>query len=124
MARNKIIRFLENLTNPASYTYPNPQAALGPDGDADGDGFTNRQEFEALGDFGGDLHAASAAYVAAVLDPASVPQGEGELRGRRDHPAFGRDAAEEAMYSRGLVHDEPLPGRAGQFRQRTVPGFC
>ncbi len=41
---------------------------LGPAGDADGDGFTNRMEYEAFAAAGG-----AAGYIAAALDPTTVP---------------------------------------------------
>ena len=41
---------------------------LGPEGDADGDGFTNRQEYVAFS------HQGSEAYVSAALDPMTKPE--------------------------------------------------
>ncbi|HOV61614.1 MAG TPA: immunoglobulin domain-containing protein [Candidatus Hydrogenedentes bacterium] len=45
-------------------------AALGPYGDADGDGFTNKTEYDY---FVGDQGFSPAQYVAAVFDPAQTP---------------------------------------------------
>ncbi len=63
-------------------------AFLGPEGDADGDGFSNRQEYE---EFAGD---GPAAYVVAALDPCIYPgaaegegEGEGEGGGADTHTA-------------------------------------
>lgn len=47
---------------------------FGPDGDADGDGWTNRQEYGYFAS-SGDYAADRAAYVAAALNPAVYPEG-------------------------------------------------
>lgn len=57
------------------YANTTPAGALGPDGDVDGDGYTNREEY--------DLYAGAktaAEYVAAALDP-ELPGAEGEGEG-------------------------------------------
>ncbi len=48
---------------------------LAPDGDADGDGATNREEYEAYAAFGAET------YVAFALNPTIFPGGEGEAEG-------------------------------------------
>jgi hypothetical protein len=49
---------------------------FGPDGDADGDGYTNRQEYEYFVT-SGDYAVNRAAYVAAALNPGLFPGSEG-----------------------------------------------
>jgi hypothetical protein len=55
------------IPNPANYTLPGN--FFGPDGDADGDGFTSRKEYEYFMPIGG-----KALYVMAALDPAMTPE--------------------------------------------------
>ncbi len=56
-----------SVPDPANYTLLGEY--LGPNGDADGDGSTNRQEYDFFMPMGG-----RAMYVMAVLDPAMTPQ--------------------------------------------------
>lgn len=58
---------------------------LGPDGDLDGDGKTNKEEWDAYGPTG---------YVEAVLDPEITPPGEGEGSAEGEGSSEGEGAAD------------------------------
>ena len=85
-------------TDPAAYTTFGPH--LGPEGDADGDGYTNREEYEY---FAGVVKDA-AAYVEAALDPSINPggategEGEGEGEGEAEIVIHGPAIVEEGDY--------------------------
>ena len=61
---------------------------LGPEGDADGDGYTNRQEYNY---FVGSLEYPAADYVAAALDPAQTPPAVLTITGPTGRVPLGAD---------------------------------
>lgn len=62
--------------------------ALGPEGDADGDGYTNRQEYNY---FVGSLEYPAEDYVAAALDPAQTPPAVLTITGPTGRVPLGAD---------------------------------
>ncbi len=103
-AINVVISLPPEVVIPASQNYTPLGAYFGPDGDADGDGATNRQEYDYFMPLGGrDL------YIAAALDPTMKPGDQSVT-----HSTGG-------AYDQGAVFPLGIPGTldlAGGFQWR------
>ncbi|HPO15256.1 MAG TPA: SUMF1/EgtB/PvdO family nonheme iron enzyme [Candidatus Hydrogenedentes bacterium] len=94
---------------------------LGPDGDADGDGFTNRQEYDFFNGQGSQV------YVVAVLNPSINPDnpGEGEIEGEGEGEIIPGEmvsvpAGTFMMGNSGVGDDAPYVSGYGEDPQHQV----
>jgi hypothetical protein len=103
------------VTDPELYVkFP---AFLGPDGDADGDGFTNREEYDLFAGVKG-----SQEYINAVLNPAIPGSGEGEgaVEGEGEGTVEGETGG-ATIYPSGTIQ-VPLKGMIDLLVETSMTG--